>query len=117
MTPIAKGFILGVAASTKRYTRVFANKLTSRSYNPQGTSDVQWTIEPGIDCCFIRPWLLGSAIEAFEVQRAGRARHDHLGNPIRGRRINLDPGSFLRLEDFRQTTIAVTGVNAQLWFP
>lgn len=117
MTPIAKGFVLRVATSAKRYTRVFPNEAAAWSCNPNLTSDVQWTIRPRIDRCFFRLRFLGAIIKPLEVQRPGRAGHDHFGDLIRASCIDLDPWSALGLEDFRQTSKAVTSVNTQLWLP
>ncbi len=117
MTPIAKGFVLRVATSAKRYTRVFPNETATWPCNSQWPSDIQRTIGPRIDRCFFGLRFLGTIIEPFEVQCPGRARHDHFGNLIRCSCIDLDPRSALGLEDFRQAAEAVTGVNAQLRLP
>ena len=117
MTSITERFILRVAAPAKRDARVFANQLSARSYNPHMTSDVQWTVEPRIDRCFLRLWFLWTTIQPLEVQCPSWAGHDHLGDLIRRGCIDLDPRSFLRLEDFRQTAKAIAGVNAQFRFP
>ena len=82
MTSIAKGFILGVTTPAKRKTRIFTNQLTTGSDDPHMTSNIQWTIEPGIDRCFLLLWLLWTPIEPFEVQRAGWTGHDHLSDSI-----------------------------------
>jgi len=117
MTPITKGFAFGVATSAERYPRVFPNEAPARPCNSQSASDVQRTIRPRFDRCFFRLRFLSATIEPLEVQRPGRAGHDHFGYLICRSCIDLDPGPTLGLKDFRQTAKAVTGMDAQLRLP
>jgi hypothetical protein len=117
MTPITKGLVPGVATSAQRDSRVVPNKVATWPCDSHVTPDEERAVGPQVDRCFPRLRLLQAIIEPLEVQRPGRTRHDRLGDLIRGSRIDLDPRSGLRLEDFRQTAKADTDVNAQLRLP
>lgn len=117
MTPIAKGFVPGVATSAQRDTRIFTNGVAIWPYHSHLAPDEERAVGPHVDRCFLRLRLLSAIIEPLEMQRPRRARHDHFCNLIRCSGIDLDPRSGLGLEDFRQTAKAFADVNAQLWLP
>jgi hypothetical protein len=117
MTPVTERFVLRVTAPAESDTCILPNEAAARSAKPHMTSHIERAVGTGINGCFLRCRFLRTAIQPLEVQCPRGTGHHHLGDLVRGCRIHLHPWPAFGLEDFRQTTKTVPGVDAQPRLP